>query len=104
MKLLNMQTPNQNHSISDREYKEQKSSFDYPIDYKVYKITKNGSIRWGTYHWVYISRAATRRNVGVEEIGNGIWNLYYRNVILACFDEKLLSNKEQYLKLSRIKV
>ena len=101
---LNMQTPNQNHTKSNREYKERKSSFDYPIDYKTLKVTKNGSTRWGAYHWVYISRAAIRRYVGLKELGNGIWNVYYRNVILGYFDEKEFSNKEQYLKLSRIGV
>lgn len=101
---LKMQTPFVNHIRSDKEYKERKLNFDYPIDYKVYKVTKNGAIRWGAHHWVYISRAAIKRYIGVKELGNGIWNVYYRNVILGYFDQKEFTNKEQYLKLSRIKV
>ncbi|WP_181422992.1 hypothetical protein [Arenibacter sp. ARW7G5Y1] len=33
--------------------------------------------------------------VGMEELGNGIWRVYYRNVFLGYFDEKHLRNKEQ---------
>lgn len=99
-----METPASVHIKSEREFKERIKRYDYTIDYKVMKVTKNGTIRWGSYHWVYISRGATRRYVGVKEIGNGIWNVYYRDVILGSFDEKELSCKEQYLKLNKIKV
>ncbi len=101
---LDLQTPKAVHVKSSREYIERKVAYDYPIDYKVYKVTKSGAIRWGAYHWIYISRAAIKRYIGVEEVGNGIWNVYYRNVLLGCFDEKLLTDKEQYLRLFKIEV
>ena len=41
-----------------------------------------------------------RRYMGMEEIGNGIWMMYYRDVFLGYFDEKLINRKEQYLKLA----
>lgn len=101
---LKMKTPNEVHKRSKREYIEKKISYDYPIDYKVLKVTRNGSVRWGAYHWVYISRAATGRYVGVEHLGNGIYEVYYRNVLLGCFDEKELTYQGEYLKLTKIKV
>lgn len=101
---LDMGTPSENHIRSEREHKERKSRYDYPIGYKVLKITRSGSIRWGGHHWVYISRAAIGLTIGLQEIGNGVWKVYYRNVILGCFDEKELTTKEQYLKLTEIKV
>ena len=61
---------------------------------------KNGAIRWGAYNWVFVSEAAKRRYMGMEEIGNGIWMMYYRHVLLGYFDEKLINRKEQYLKLA----
>ncbi len=101
---LEMATPDQVHIQSNRTYKEKKIPYDYPIEYKVLKVNKSGSIRWGAYHWIYVSRAAIGRYMGIKEIGNGIWNVYYRNVFLGCFDEKLLSEKEQYLKIVKTKV
>lgn len=101
---LKMKTPEFVHEKSKREYSERKILYEYPIDYKIMKVTINGSARWGAYHWVYVSRAARGRYVGAEEIGNGIWNVYYRDVLLGYFDEKVLVRDEQYVKLSRIKV
>ncbi|PXX30610.1 hypothetical protein [Arenibacter sp. ARW7G5Y1] len=36
---------------------------------------------------------------GIEQIDNGIWRVYYRNVFLGYFDEKHLRNKEQATRL-----
>jgi len=58
----------------------------------------------GAYNWLWISRAAVGRFIGVEEMGNGIWNVYYRNVLLGYMDEKLITNKETYLHINKIKV
>ena len=68
------------------------------------KVCINGAARWGAYHWLYIARGAAGRYVAAQEVGNGIWNVYYRNVLLGYFDEKQFMRKEQYLKLSRLKV
>ncbi|TDT45036.1 hypothetical protein CLV90_2117 [Maribacter spongiicola] len=37
--------------------------------------------------------------VGVQEMGNGIWRVFYRNVFLGFFDENNLRNKEQATRL-----
>lgn len=42
--------------------------------------------------------------IGVEEIGNGSWNIHYRNVLLGYTDEKLITEKETYLHINKIKV
>ena len=101
---LGLIAPNRVHEKSKRAFKEKVIPYDYPLEHKILKVTKNGSIRWGAYHWIYISRAAIKRYVGVEELGNGIWKVYYRGVLLGYFDEKELSYKQQYLKLTKIKV
>ena len=41
---------------------------------------------------------------GAEEKGNGIWNVYYRDVLLGWIDEKAIRNKETHLHIQRIKV
>ncbi len=37
--------------------------------------------------------------VGIQEMGNGIWRVFYSNVFLGFFDEKYLRNKEQATRL-----
>ena len=66
--------------------------------------TMNGAARWRPYNGVLISRAAIGRYIGTEEIGNGIWNVYYRDVLLGWMDEKAIGNKETYLHIQRIEV
>ena len=101
---LKMKTPSDVHTQSNRSYSEKKIKYDYPLNYKVSKVCINGAARWGAYNWLWISRAAVGRYIGAEEIGNGIWNVYYRNVLLGYMDEKLITNKETYLHINKIKV
>ena len=79
-------------------------TYEYPLHFKVPKVCINGAARWGAYNWLFISRAARGRYIGVEEIGNGIWNVYYRNVLLGSIDEKLIDHKETYLHIQKINV
>lgn len=101
---LNMKTPSTVHVKSNRSYSEKKIPFEYPLHFRVNKVCKNGASRWGAYNWLWVSRAAAGRFIGAEEIGNGIWNIYYRNVLLGYMDEKLISEKETYLHINKIKV
>jgi len=101
---LNMSTPNDIHTRSIREYSEKKISYDYPLHYKVTKVSVNGAARWGAYNWLFVSNAAKGRYIGAEEIGNGIWNVYYRDVLLGNCDTKHIGAKETYLHINKIKV
>jgi len=37
--------------------------------------------------------------IGIEDLGNGIWIVSYRNVFLGYFSENELSNKERSIRL-----
>ena len=67
---------------------------------KVMNVTQNGSVRWESYYWVYMTRALTGNRVAAEEIGNGIWKVFYRNVTLGYFNEKDIREKEKSTRLS----
>jgi transposase InsO family protein len=96
---LDMKTPADIHDFSTRPFLERIPDFDYDTDHKVLKVTKNGSIRWKSYYWVYVTAALMGKYVGIQETGNGIWRVFYRNVFLGFFDEKYLRNKEQATRL-----
>ena len=101
---LEMNKPAKVHVLSEIKYSSKIDHIQYPLHYKVIKVTSNGAARWGAYNWVLISRAAIGRFIGTEEIGNGIWNVYYRDVLLGWIDEKAIRTKETYLHIKRIKV
>jgi len=59
------------------------------------KVTQNGSIRWKTYYWIYLTASLKGKYVGVLEMGNGIWRVFYRNVFLGFFDEQKFKEMKQ---------
>ena len=96
---LDMKTPAVVHDFSTRPFPERIPSFDYNPNLKVVKVTQNGAIRWKSYYWVYLTAALKGKYVGIEELGNGIWRVYYRNVFLGYFNENQLRNKESSTRL-----
>jgi len=91
---LAMETPASMHNFSTRPFPEKIPHFDYNTNLKVLKVTQNGAIRWKSYYWVYLTAALKGKYVGIEDLGNGIWKVFYRNVFLGFFNEKQLRNKE----------
>jgi transposase InsO family protein len=96
---LDMKTPADIHDFSTRPFPERIPNFDYHTKYKVFKVTESGAVRWKSYYWVYISAALKGKYAAIEELGNGIWKVYYRNVLLGYFDDKHLRNKQQSTRL-----
>jgi transposase InsO family protein len=96
---LNLETPASVHEFSTRPFPEKIANFDYESDMKVLKVTKNGSVRWGAYYWVYLSASLQGKYIGALNMGNGIWRVFYRNVFLGFFNEIELRTKEQSVRL-----
>ena len=96
---LGMETPASIHSFSTRPFPERISQYDYESNMKVLKVTQNGAIRWKSYYWVYLTAALKGKYVGIEDLGNGIWKVFYRNVFLGYFNEKELRTKEKSIRL-----
>jgi transposase InsO family protein len=87
------------HNYSTRPFPERISIFDYNSNMKVLKVTQNGAIRWKSYYWVYLTAALKGKYVGIQDIGNGIWKVFYRNVFLGYFNENELRNKKTSIRL-----
>ena len=58
---LRMETPASVHNFNARPFPEKITNFDYDSEMRVLKVTKNGSVRWGPYNWVYLSACITRK-------------------------------------------
>jgi len=85
---LGNKTPASVHVRSEREYKEKVTSWDYPKTFNVRRVYKNGAIRWGSEHWIMVSTALIDKDIGLEELGNGIWRVFFRCKLLGYLDEK----------------
>lgn len=97
---LDMQTPQKVHKRSIRPFPERIKKFEYPEHFKVMNVTQNGAMRWKSYYWVFLTNGLIGKQVGAEEIGNGIWKVFYRDVFLGYFNEKDIRDKEKSIRLS----
>jgi len=98
---LDMKTPASVHKFSTRPFPERIKEFQYHPNFKIMKVTQNGAIRWKSYHWVYLTVALKGKYVGVQELGNGIWRIYYYDVFLEYFDDINVRDKQTSIRLSQ---
>ena len=96
---LDMKTPSKVHVKSRRPFPHKIEEYYYPDDIELQYVTKNGAIRWQAYYWIYMARALAGKYVGVQELGNGVWKVFYRNVFLGYINDKLLKYREKSIRL-----
>ena len=68
---------------------------------KIRRVCRNGAIRWGHSHWVGVSTTLMEKNIGLEELGGGIWGVYFRQKRLGFFNEKYLRIHDQEGRFKR---
>ena len=84
---LAMQTPAEVYQPSPRPYPDHVPEVGYPGHYEVRRVRTDGSIKWqGEY--LFLSTVLAREPVGLEEIDDGIWSLYFGSLQLGRFDER----------------
>jgi len=54
---------------------------EYPSHFETCYVSYNGGIRWNS-DWVNVRITCAGEYVGLEEIDNGIWNVYFGPVKL----------------------
>lgn len=90
---LGMKVPSEVHTRSRRQYPSIIRDWDYAKEITARYVTTNGAVRWGSNDWIMISTALAGKYIGMEEVGSGLWKLYYRHVELGYFEE---SSKKVY--------
>lgn len=78
--------PAEVYTSSPRPFPSVMPPIEYPPHFEVRRVSRNGGIRWKT-GWVSISHALLEERVGLEEIDDGIWSLYFGPMLLGRFDE-----------------
>lgn len=98
---LELETPGSVHEYSPRPFKEKIEDWVYPDYCEVRRVTKNGALRWKSTKWVMVSTSLIDKHVGLEELGDGIWRIYFRQKMLGYFDEKKLRIMDEIGRLKR---
>ena len=73
---LDMQTPASCYDCSPREMPNKIPPLEYPDRFEVRYVSANGGIRWNK-RWVNVSITCVGEYVGLEEIDDGVWNVYF---------------------------
>ena len=71
-----MQTPGSRYVPSPRETPNKLPPLAYPDRFEVRYVSDNGGIRWNK-GWVNVSITCAEEYVGLEEIDDGVWSVYF---------------------------
>ena len=68
--------------------------------FEVRYVSANGGIRWNR-RWVNVSTVCIGEYVGLEEIDDGIWNVYFGPLKLGRLIERHMKIEDAFGRLSR---
>jgi len=84
---LDGRTPGSLYRASPRLYTGTLPALAYPRHFVVKRVTNAGTIRFKT-RLLYLSTALRQHRIGLEEVDDGIWSLYFCDVLLGRIDER----------------
>jgi transposase InsO family protein len=97
---LDMQTPASLYDASPRAMPARTPRLEYPDRFETRYVSANGGIRWNC-RWVCVSTVCAGEYVGLEEIDNGIWNVYFGPLKLGRLLERHMQIEDAYGRLKR---
>jgi putative transposase len=97
---LDMQTPASRYEVSPREMPTKLPPLEYPDRFEVRYVSANGGIRWH-HQWVNVSHVCVGAYVGLEELDDGVWHVYFGPLNLGRWLERHLRSEEAYGRLTR---
>ena len=81
-------TPASCYTPSPRRYRGMPAPVEYPGHFERRLVSRNGGIRWN-HRWVTVSHLLAELEIGLEEIDDGLWNVYFGPVWLGRFHEEV---------------
>jgi putative transposase len=75
------------YEASPRPYPRRLPPLDYAGHWEVRRVFENGCL-WWRQRSLFLSEALVGQDVGFEEVGEGVWTIYFATVALARFDER----------------
>jgi putative transposase len=97
---LDMRMPAQLYQASTRPMPSKLLSPEYPDRFEVRYVSGNGGMRWHK-QWVNVTSALIGEYVGLEEIDDGLWDVYFGPLKLGRLHERLMCIEDHLGKLKR---
>jgi putative transposase len=86
---LDQKTPASRYEASPRPFPAKLPPIEYPAHFEKRLMSRNGGFRWASSR-VPLSHLLEGQYIGLEEVGDGIWDVYYSDVRLGQMDERIL--------------
>jgi putative transposase len=97
---LDMDKPVQRQEVSPRPMPRKLLAMEYPDWFEVRKVNSAGGMRWSR-HWVNVSQALLGENVGLEQVQDGLWDVYFGVKRLGRLDERHMRIEDELGRLRR---
>ena len=97
---LDQNTPSTVYQPSARTMPAKIPPLEYPDRFEVRYVSANGGIRWNN-SWVNVSTVCIGEYVGLEEIEDGVWNIYFGTLRLGRLLERKMKIEDAYGRLYR---
>lgn len=94
---LGQQSPSTCYSASSRSYPQRLPELDYPGYFDRAKVHRSGVVYWGGLT-IYIGNLLSGEQIGIEAVGDGVWDVYFGPVKLGRFDARKADDRN-YLNL-----
>ena len=86
---LDQATPASIYHSSSRALPRILPRIEYPAHFEVRLVSRNSGIRWNR-HWVCVTHTLAGEYVGLEEVDDGLWDVYFGPLKLGRMDERIL--------------
>ena len=97
---LDQETPASVYEPSPREMSAKVPPLEYPDRFEVRYVSANGGIRWNS-SWVNVSTVCSGDYIGLEELDDGVWTVYYGPLKIGRFHERHMRIEDEYGRLKR---
>lgn len=93
-------TPAEVQTVSPRSMPSKLLAPEYPDRFEVRYVSANGGIRWRT-KWVNVSSVLIGEHIGLEEVDDGQWDVYFAHHRLGRLHERFMRIEDAFGRLKR---
>lgn len=82
---LGMKTPSACYEPAKRPFPRKLPQVSYKSEFRVWRVRSDGTIKWDGKRY-YLGESVACEYVGLKEVNNDIWDIYFGPIYLATFD------------------
>jgi hypothetical protein len=81
-----METPSAVYRPSPRPFTDRPEPLEYPGHFEIRRVSGDSTLRWNGRK-VFVSSLLKKRSVALEQVGDGVWSVFFGPVHLGWLDQ-----------------